>query len=238
MIQTFYFVRVWYVSVDGGEFSSRLFFQWRVLFGELFNHLLKSQSLVVLMLKHLLPSFPLRLCEVQVVCTRLSMNKVYFQAKRKKKKNSEVIYELFLILPLFSSYLLDQMKIPTRWSQEQMFSVVSDTVRIGRKLNQQESPPAWTQEAYRPPCSCSPDLPTRGWGGGGGHPIQVWGGTPIQSWWGIPPPNLTWYGVPPVPSWEGGTPHRPDIQSENITFPYPSDARGKNAIQMCMCIHW
>ena len=96
MIHTFYFVRVWYVSVDGGEFSSCLFFQWRVLLGELLNHFLESQSLIVFMLKHLLPSLPLRLCEVQVICTSLSME-------------NSVIDELFLasfFLTFFLFYTL------------------------------------------------------------------------------------------------------------------------------------
>ena len=48
----------------------------------------------------------------------------------------------------------------------------------------QESPPAWTQEAYRPPCSeysfCCPDR--------------------------VPPPGRgTWPGTPPPPGGEGGT---------------------------------
>ena len=62
---------------------------------------------------------------------------------------------------------------------------------------EQESPPAWTQEAYRPPCRkcslcCSPNggYPIQSWQGGyliqswpGGYPIQSWpGGYPIQSW--------------------------------------------------------
>ena len=34
-------------------------------------------------------------------------------------------------------------------------------------INQQESPPAWTQEAYRPPCGHSNFLLFPGWGGGG-----------------------------------------------------------------------
>ena len=36
-------------------------------------------------------------------------------------------------------------------------------------LHKQESPPAWTQETYRPPCSKVPTPPSwHGWGGGGG----------------------------------------------------------------------
>ena len=66
-------------------------------------------------------------------------------------------------------------------------------------LFQQESPPAWTQEAYRPPA----------------HPLQTWDGispTPVQTWDGVPPS--------PVELWT-------DTQSENITFLHPSDAGGK-----------
>ena len=102
----------------------------------------------------------------------------------------------------------------------------------------QESPPAWTQEAYRPPrtkyslcwCVCvggaggTPS--THGGGypsrpGQGGYPIQSWpGGYPIQSWWGVPPTSQTWPGglggfpgYPPIiQTWPGGdTPHHPDL---------------------------
>ena len=66
--------------------------------------------------------------------------------------------------------------------------------------NQQESPPAWTQEAYRPSCSkCS----LCRWGGGG-YPIQLWwGGYPIQSWLGSIPSRPGWGGYP-TPSSHGG----------------------------------
>ena len=62
----------------------------------------------------------------------------------------------------------------------------------------QESPPAWTQEAYRPPCSeysfCCP----------------TWVSPPILTWRGgtrsVPPRGGTWSGTPParVPP-RGGT---------------------------------
>ena len=88
---------------------------------------------------------------------------------------------------------------------------------------QQESPPAWTQEAYRPLRSkCSLCC----WGRGVPHPVMVGGGVtlsshgggrvPIQFWWGgVPPhhPDLAW-GYP-IQSWWGdilrGTPHHPDL---------------------------
>ena len=87
-------------------------------------------------------------------------------------------------------------------------------------IKKQESPPAWMQEACRPPHSCSvsqsPD-----WGGGYHHPVLTGGGaTPIQSWWKTPPyslkggylhPVLTGeeypcpilMGVTPTWSWQG-----------------------------------
>ena len=120
----------------------------------------------------------------------------------------------------------------------------------------QESPPAWTQEAYRPPrskCSlcCSvggvphPDL-ARG-GGGVPHPDLTWSNPPP------PPPGPgyhpertwdQWCGKEPgtgVPPWKGhgtsdlgknmGLGYPPsqmwtDKQTENITIPHPSDAGG------------
>ena len=64
-----------------------------------------------------------------------------------------------------------------------------------------ESPPAWMQEAYRPPCSecsfCCPNwVPPQSWPGWGGPYL----GTPL-SWpgWGG---SLPWY----PPSWPGGFP--------------------------------
>ena len=74
----------------------------------------------------------------------------------------------------------------------------------------QESPPAWTQEAYRPPCSeysfcCPTRVPPPGGGGGGvpdlGTPP---GGVPDP---GTPPPRGgggTWPGYPPLPPGGGG----------------------------------
>ena len=101
-----------------------------------------------------------------------------------------------------------------------------------KQIPLQESPPAWTQEAYRPPCSdysfCCPNWvpPHPDLAGGvpcqGGYPTWV---PPILAWGdparGYPiwvPPILTWPGgtlpggypnwVPPIltqPSWPGGT---------------------------------
>ena len=99
---------------------------------------------------------------------------------------------------------------------------------INHQHIKQESPPAWTQEAYRPPrnkymlcCSC--------WGGTpggrppcltlGGHPPAggvPWAGTPLPRvpWAGAPlvggeprwVPPLIWMGYPPTISWTGYTP--------------------------------
>ena len=80
-----------------------------------------------------------------------------------------------------------------------------------------ESPPAWTQEAYRPLCSeycfCCPNWvpPVLTWCGGdtllGGVPYlgTPWQGTPDR----VPPcPDLAWGGtLPGYPPWQG-TPSR------------------------------
>ena len=83
--------------------------------------------------------------------------------------------------------------------------------------------------------------------------IQIWDGVPppIQTWdevppcpdlgWGTPCPDLGWF-TPPHPDLGRGTP-RLDLgwgtppppcgkcgQTENITFPHPSDAGGKDDI--------
>ena len=94
----------------------------------------------------------------------------------------------------------------------------------GDKIRQQESPPAWTQEAYRPPrskCSlCWRGVVPRPISGGvphlrsggvthprsggvphpisGGYPSSGQGGTPSQVWMGGYPIQ-SWWGVPQVP---------------------------------------
>ena len=121
---------------------------------------------------------------------------------------------------------------------------------------EQESPPAWTQEAYRLPRSkytlcCSArgyPLPPPTWPGQGVPPswdLTRTGGYPS------PPPHLDLGREYPAPIWEGGTPPpgsgkgTPPIsqmvvpppptrnggQSKNITFRHPSDAGGKKVCQ-------
>ena len=64
----------------------------------------------------------------------------------------------------------------------------------------QESPPAWTQGAHRPPCSKCSLCCSVYWGGGGlPHPALVEGTL------GTPPPSRSGQGVPWVP------PHHPDL---------------------------
>ena len=77
------------------------------------------------------------------------------------------------------------------------FSIVRSLFRFSFVLlDEQETPPAWTQEAYRPPCSeysfCCPN-----WVSPGRAP-------PVLTWMrGVPtplarvPPSWTWQGTPP-----------------------------------------
>ena len=60
----------------------------------------------------------------------------------------------------------------------------------------------------------------------GGTPSLVWvGGYPMQSWWGR--------GIPLPPRPEMGYPPPPQCgQTENITFPHPSDAGGNKSAKM------
>ena len=86
---------------------------------------------------------------------------------------------------------------------------------------EQESPPAWTQEAYRPPCSeCSlcwsvgggTPLRSRGWGerypipGPGGVPCPRSGGYPVPCPGGYPIPGGYLARVPPCKTWDGVPP--------------------------------
>ena len=113
-----------------------------------------------------------------------------------------------------------------KYLSSRLFFTVISVVTIGSRQCKQESP-AWTQEAYYLPRSCSVSTsPDRGggyhiqswWGGGYSHPVLTgggglapsspdWKGTPIQSQGGVPHPVLMGgWGYPhPVPTW--GTPH-------------------------------
>ena len=100
--------------------------------------------------------------------------------------------------------------------------------------NQQESPPAWTQEAYRPPRSkCSLCW---GWGGTqsqvGGYPSQVQGGVPHpRSGGGVTRPrsrggtlSQVWGGVQSqmiIQTWLGGT--HPDLVGGYPGYPPQPD---------------
>ena len=94
----------------------------------------------------------------------------------------------------------------------------------------QESPPAWTQEAYRPLHSkCSLwwwGITQSSNGGGIPHPVMMggtssshgWEGYPIQSWWGGVPPIQSWPGMgyPPPSDLGRGTPPPPlDLGQDN-----------------------
>ena len=92
--------------------------------------------------------------------------------------------------------------------------------------SQQESPPAWTQEAYRPHrikysiCYLRWGTPRQGYPrpslmGGGGYPR--WGtlpppsrGTPGQVWWGVPEVGYPFAEVPHQGTTHWGTPARPN----------------------------
>ena len=75
---------------------------------------------------------------------------------------------------------------------------------------QQDSPPAWTQEAYRSPCikysTCCPILGGGGEDWGTPHPDMA-GVPPSPDLVGYPSPVLTWLGYPlPILTWPGYPP--------------------------------
>ena len=113
--------------------------------------------------------------------------------------------------------------------------------KITQKYVQQESPPAWTQQAYCPPCSeysfCCPilaDPPLLDWSPPGwtADPPQLdW---PPPSWTdpplaGLTPPRLDWPTRPPQQDWfplAGLTPpwlDWPPSPSESADWPPPMD---------------
>ena len=123
------------------------------------------------------------------------------------------------------------LQLPRTTTREIHLQCIPSRFTISQCSITQDSPPAWTQEAYRPPRSeysfCCPNwgwgVPhprSRSWWGGGGYPIPGQGGTPSLPGvphLGFPCPDLTG-GVPqpgvPPPSWPGrvwggGTPSPP-----------------------------
>ena len=71
-----------------------------------------------------------------------------------------------------------------------------------------------------------------GWGTP--HLDLGWGTPPTWTWDGVPL-GQTWDGVPPLPRFGMGyPPPGVDWQTENSTFPYPSDAGGNNDLQNSM----
>ena len=135
---------------------------------------------------------------------------------------------------------------------------------------EQESPPAWTQETYHPPCSeysfCCPNwvYPPSWPGWGEGYLTWVPSPTRVPPHQGTPSPGYPLTRVPPPPGYpppgylpcqgapprQGTPPHGCPMafwemlqsimgygyppprceQTENITFPHPSDAGGNKHI--------
>ena len=112
------------------------------------------------------------------------------------------------------------LELPVKWSlcSKVLFWTSLRTTQIGvESFLSQESPPAWTQEAYRPPCNeySSPNWvpPHPDLAGGGTLPGYPWQGIPQQGtpwqctpWQGtpsrvppgrVPSPGWTWQGTPP-----------------------------------------
>ena len=95
---------------------------------------------------------------------------------------------------IYSSYLWKGscVEVFQFWGEKVIYIIGVALKRWRDNRDKHECPPAWTQEAYRPPRSCSVSwLPDKG---GGDYPIQSWWGDyPIQSWLG---------GGAPVQSWQ------------------------------------
>ena len=115
-------------------------------------------------------------------------------------------------------------------------------------------PPAWTWDGVPPSQIWTGGVvPIQSWMGvapisrmGYPCPDLGWGTTHLDLGWGTPlsrpgmgyHPTWTWDGVPPsCPDLRWGTPSpRKCEQTENITFPHPSDAGSNNDFERFSCI--
>ena len=93
-------------------------------------------------------------------------------------------------------------------SKKKIFSLLLNCIVLGVLYShpQQESSPAWTQEAYRPPCSKWLLCCSVSWQGGYPHPVPIGGGVLLPSspyLGGAPSSSLNGGGVPPSSS-DGG----------------------------------
>ena len=166
---------------------------------------------------------------------------------RDKSSNHQIALRIHKIIPLLNLvHSMIFLLIPKGQKCNLWFSYIQ----------KQESPLAWTQEAYRPTLSKCSLCCSVSWWGWGGYPIPGPGWGVLHPRWGVPPPwpgmgypsSRPGVGYPPI-SWKGkcptwtldgilppsagwGTPpasvDRHTDSWQNITFPRTSYAGGKN----------
>ena len=159
-------------------------------------------------------------------------------------------YSLFILFALLLFFFSTSRNTIVHWI---LSSVLKDSCLVTKCFYfkyQQESPPAWTQEAYHPPCSkyslCCPILadpppPLADWP----PPRQDWphpswtdppppAGLTPPSWTDPPPPRLDW--PTPTPGWVGWLipPLWTDRQTRVKTLPSRRTTYAGGNIKLCM----
>ena len=141
-----------------------------------------------------------------------------------------------LQMDLWRHILRDEKKQWVGWIWWWCLFCASRELPTSKEWPEQESSPAWTQEACRPPRNkYSFCYPNRGggevphpWWGYLGYPLSVWtwlgytpclhlagGPPPHASWMGYPlPPLWTWLGYPPIWTWPWYPPPLPKVWTD------------------------
>ena len=88
------------------------------------------------------------------------MNRITYTGIPLVNRKDSVVFQKYTVLSLYSSVEKGSVTLKIPQCDISQVTAASDIATVFL-WNKRESPPAWTQEAYRPPCSKSL------WGGGG-----------------------------------------------------------------------
>ena len=138
---------------------------------------------------------------------KISFHSNYMQVKQAKSYQLVLSIVKYLSRKILHDIFLWKLSLPKKYFYLCKLSVVHNT------LWYQESPLAWTQDAYHPPHSkCS----ICWWGiCMGDTPSSDGGGYPIEWCWGVPHPGYP----PPSRAGPGVTPHHSDLAQRGTPSP-------------------